>query len=427
MKYKQSRHSIQAAAALSAVLLSAPAFAQQAGNTNDEIASLKRQLGQLMEKTEQISAKQQADSTKQDQMAAKISSAQPQAVNGTAGRPVTARIGGTDVRLFGSFDTYFETQDTGGGVANRLVSSGSGFNQLGFDATKDLGNGLNVFGDVRLSYQADNGVANSTARTFNSAAVGLTKDTLGTLQAGRMGTAVGEALGTFGLIRLGTGNFIYHPFTTLTHNNMIKYTSPKFSNIQVSGSVDFGEVVGENNTGSGYGATVKYDNGKTVAIGSLFSSNSPTDISTPNNRVSISSLGASHDFGFVKPFLVMQQSKSDLVPVTLDQTVWYAGVDIPVGPGKLRLEAESLTNNAWANTDATSVNARYDWQLMAGTSVYFTYTQIMNKRAVYNPIVGTGGFAAVSQVNSNPLNPSFNTNLNGTSPSALGVGIKFDF
>jgi hypothetical protein len=58
MKYKQSRHSIQAAAALSAVLLSAPAFAQQAGNTNDEIASLKRQLGQLMEKTEQISAKQ---------------------------------------------------------------------------------------------------------------------------------------------------------------------------------------------------------------------------------------------------------------------------------------------------------------------------------------------------------------------------------
>jgi predicted porin len=427
MKYKQSRHSIQAAAALSAVLLSAPTFAQQTGNTNDELAALKRQVGQLMEKIEQISAKQQADSTKQDQIAAQISSTQPQSANGTAVRPVTARIAGADVRLFGSFDTYFETQDTGGGVANRLVSSGSGYTQLGFDATKDLGNGLAVFGDARLSYQPDNGAANSTARTFNTATVGLTKDTLGTLQAGRMGTQAGEALGTFGLIRLGTGNFIYNPFTTLTHSNMIKYTSPKFSNVQVSGSVDFGEVAGANSTGSGYGATVKYDNGKTVAIGSLFSSNSPTDISTANNRVSINSLGVSHDFGFVKPFLVMQQAKSDLAPVTLNQFGWYAGVDIPVGPGKLRLEAESVKNDAWANSDARSVNVRYDWQLMAGTSVYFTYTKIMNDGGVYYPIVGTGGFAAVAQVNANPLNPSFNTTLNGTSPSALGVGVKFDF
>jgi hypothetical protein len=42
--------------------------------------------------------------------------------------------------------------------------------------------------------------------------------------------------------------------------------------------------------------------------------------------------------------------------------------------------------------------------------------------------VGTGGFAAVPQLAAaNPLNPTFNTSLNGASPTALGVGIKFEF
>lgn len=426
MKFMQTRQTVRLAT-LSAVLMSAPAFAEEAGDTNAEITALKRQVGQLMEKIDQISAKQQADAEKQDKIEAKITSTLAQAPVGKGGKPITARMGGVDVRLFGSFDAYIESQRTGAGTVNRLASSGSGYTQLGFDATKDLGNGLSAFGDVRLSYQTDNGKTNSTVRTFNTAVVGLSKDALGTIQAGRMGTQVGEALSTFRLIRLGTGNFIYNPFTTLTHDNVVKYTSPKFANFQASGNIEFGETVGAQSRGRGTAGMLKYDDGKTVALGGIMKSNSPTDISTAGDKISIYSIGASHDFGFVKPFVVMQTAKSDKSPQSLNQNGWYAGVDLPLGPGTLRLESEWVKNKAWAKSDAKSANIRYDWLLNPGVTLYFTATKIWDDANVYYPIVGTGGFAAVAQANTNPLNPSFNTSLNGKSPSSLAAGVKFDF
>jgi predicted porin len=416
-------------AALAAVFMATPARAEE----TPEVAALRRQVVQLTEQINQLAAQQQTSDQKQQKLETQLDSvAQSAVVTPKSGgrdtaRPVASRYAGLDVRLFGSFDAYVESQQTGAGMINRLASSGSGYTQLGFDASRDIGNGFRAFGDVRLSYQTDNGKTNSTVRTFNTATVGIASSELGTLQVGRMGTQVGIALSAFRLVRLGTGNFIYNPFTTLTHDNTIRYTSPNFSHMQASASVDLGETVDTQKKGRGWSGMLKYDDGKTVVLGGVFSTNAPTDISTANDKVTIQTLGASHNFGLFKPFVVVQRAKSNLVPLSLNQVGWYAGVDIPAGPGSLRFEAEGVKNKAWAEADAKSLNVRYDWLLGPDLTMYFTYTKIFDEANVYYPIVGTGGFAAVAQSNTNPLNPTFNTSLNGKSPHAVAVGIKFDF
>jgi predicted porin len=373
-----------------------------------------------------LSAKQ-IDTARKQQVMEAATPASAASSTSAAGRGISSRFGGVDVRLFGSFDAYYEYQNTGAGNVNRLAASGSGYAQLGFDAVKDLGNGTKVFGDVRLSYQPDNGKTNSTVRTFNTALVGVSSDRLGTLQVGRQGTQMGEALSTFRLIRLGTGNFIYAPFSTLTHDNVVKYVSPEFGHFRASVNVDFGEVVGNASQGRGAAAMLKYDDGKTTALGGIFQSTAPLDISTANARLKVVTFGAAHNFGFMKPFAVVQTVKSSVTPVLANQTGLYYGIDFPVGPGTLRLEGESVKNRAWAKADARSGNIRYDWLFAPNTIIYFVGTKIQNGANVYYPIVGTGGFAAVSQVSTNPLNPTFNTNLNGKNPSSLAVGVKFDF
>jgi predicted porin len=226
---------------------------------------------------------------------------------------------------------------------------------------------------------------------------------------------------------LGTGNFIYAPFSTLTHDNAVKYISPEFNHFRASANVDFGEVVGSAGQGRGAAAMLKYDDGKTTALGGFFQSRAPLDISTSGDRLSVVTLGAAHNLGFMKPFLLVQNVKSSNAPRAADQRGLYYGIDFPVGPGTLRVEGESVKNNAWSKADAKSGNIRYDWNVAPNTMIYFSGTKIQNGANVYYPIVGTGGFAAVSQVSTNPLNPTFNTALNGKSASSLAVGVKFDF
>jgi predicted porin len=396
--------------ALASAMIGTNANAQESGDTKAQIDALKAQVGQLTQQVHELGARQATPSAASDV------------------RGVKARFGDVDVRLFGSFDAYYEIAKTGGGTVNRIASSGSGYAQLGFDATRDLGNGSKVFGDVRLSYQPDNGRTNSTVRTFNSAMVGFSSERLGTLQIGRQGTQMGEVLSTFRLIRLGTGNFIYNPASTLTHDNVVKYISPKFGHFSVSANVDFGEVLGNQNDGRGAAALLKYDDGKTTALGGIFQSRDPLDIANGGgDTLRVVSLGASHNLGFMKPFVVMQTVKSSKAPIRADQRGLYYGIDFPVGPGTLRVESESVSNKAWSLSDARSMNVRYDWTLAPNTIVYFSATKIKSDANVYYPIVGTGGFAAETRVQANPLNPSFNTTMNGKDPSSLAVGVKFDF
>jgi predicted porin len=410
--------------ALLSASLGTNVFAQDT-NTAAQIEGLKAQIGQLVQQVNDLSTRQQEADRKQTVSAV----AEPN--KASSDRGLRARYEGADVRVFGSFDVYYESQDTGNGQVDRLVSSGSGYTQLGFDAVKDIGQGTSVFGDVRLSFQPDNGKTNSTVRTFNTGWVGLTNNRLGTLQLGRQGTQMGEVLSTFRLIRLGTGNFIYSPASTLTHDNVVKYISPKFGNFQVSGNIDLGETVGNQRTGRGAAVLLKYDDGKTTALGGIFQSNAPLDMAATatDDRVEVASFGIGHNFGFMKPFFVAQNVRSDKSQNQIDLRGLYYGIDFPVGPGTLRLEGESITNNTLTNANATSMNIRYDWQLAANTMIYFTATKIQNDANVYYPIVGTGGFAAVPVSNTGVTqnNQTFNTSMNGMSPSSFAVGIKFDF
>jgi predicted porin len=401
--------------ALLSASFGANAIAQDA-STEAQINALKSQIGQLTQKVNDLGARQQQTSSSTD----------------TTSPGIRARYKDIDVRLFGSLDVYYENQNTGKDNINRIVSSGSGYSQLGFSATKQLSPETSIFGDTRLSYQPDNGKTNSTSRTFNSVIVGAANDRFGTLQVGRQGTQMGEALASFRLIRLGTANFIYNPVNTLTHDNMVKYISPKFGNFQASGNIDFSESTTQPSRGTG--AMLKYDNGQTMVLGGISKSNAALDNITSNDTVSVTSLGVTHDLGFMKPFIVAQNVKSNRDLNKIDLNTLYYGIDVPVGPGTLRVEGETLRNKSLANANARSMSLRYDWKLDSNITLYFVAAKIKNEANVYYPIVGTGGFGAVAPGTSAAAtapttqnNSTLNTAYNGVSPRTFAVGIKIDF
>jgi predicted porin len=405
MKHHQQFKKIGIFALLSA-LLGTSALAQDA-STDAQLNTLKSQIGQLTQQVNDLSVRSNA---------------------ATSRAGVKARFNDTEVSLVGSFDMYYEHQNTGKENMDRLVSSGSGYSLLGFAATKNLGNGTSIYGDARIAYQADNGNAISATgtRLFTTAWVGVSNNERGTVQFGRQGTQMGEALGTFRLIRLGTANFIWNPSNSLTHSNMLKYISPKFGNFQASGSIDFAESTTQK--GNGSAAMLKYDDGKTIALGGVLNSNAALDAIASNDKVTVTSFGASHNLGFMSPFVVAQNTKSNNALNMIDLRALYLGIDIPVGPGSLRIEGETLTNNSLTNANAKSKSVRYDWKLDANTTIYFVGTKINNQASVYYPIVGTAGISATPVVPGTPQNnQSVNTNYNGANPSSLAVGIKYDF
>jgi predicted porin len=396
-------------AALVSVTLGSSAFAQDDA-TDAKINALKSQIGQLTQQVNDLSSRSNASAS-------------------SSGSGVKSRFKDTEVSLFGSFDMYYEHQKTGKETMDRLVSSGSGYSLLGVSATKNIGNGTTVYGDARISFQSDNGkaIGDSGTKLFTTSWVGISNQERGTLQLGRQGTQMGEALGSFRLIRLGTANFIYHPANTLTHANMVKYISPKFNNLQASGSVDFPESTTAP-TSTGRSAMLKYDDGKTVALGGVHKSNAALDLISSKDTVTVTSYGAQHNLGFMSPFAVVQTSKSNMALNRIDLQAHYYGIDFPVGPGTLRVEGETLKNNSLANSNAKSKSVRYDWKLDPSTTIYFVSTKIDNEAKVYYPIVGTGGWAATPvALGSTQNNQSVNTNYNGLSPSSLAVGIKVDF
>lgn len=333
---------------------------------------------------------------------------------------IPAHAQSSNVKMYGVLDGFVEAANTGQGTVYRVGSGGIYSTRIGFAGVEDLGNGMKALFVLESQFAIDTGTLNNGGRLFGrTATVGLEKEGVGKIELGRMATQINESLSTLYMARYGAGNFIYNPNSTMIHDNTLKYTSPAWGPVVVAVRYDFGEAAGSGTSNSGRSIMATYRQGAATALAGYTQTFAPLDITAVGDKMKSFTLGGAYDFGVIRPLLLIQTVKSDKTPLVLDQRMINVGLEVRAGAGGVRLEYETLKNNALANADAKALSVRYDYPLSKRTTLYTGAVKVRSESSVYYPIVGASGSSPVAF----PIAASFN----GKDPSSFIVGIAHMF
>ena len=324
----------------------------------------------------------------------------------------TAAQAQSSVTLFGVIDTgVTHLSSSGSGSVTQASPDGNTSSRLGFRGSEDLGGGLKASFWLESAYESDTGAGGSTS-TDNM------KNQSGGLTFGRRSTV--SLSGGFGEVRLGR-DFVpgfsnlavsgggYHAFGTngvgssaalfypapgargVTHvraSNSIAYHMPKMGGFFGTVMYAFGENAA-NHDGRVIGGRLGYANGPlSVAAAITKSTNSVVGDLRQTN------VGASYDFGVVKPMVLVGENRAGDDKKT---RVWAVGAHVPVGPaGQVRVSYSAVKATNVAN-DANHIALGYVHNLSKRTALYGTVARVKNKDGGKAFTVGDG--LAVSQAN----------------------------
>lgn len=281
-----------------------------------------------------------------------------------------------------------------------IESGGPDSTHVGVNVSNDLGNGLKAIGNLEYGTNLTNngGMGNFNAR---KKMIGLSSDSMGTLQAGWLPTegyafslkfdpfAEGGADPMGAMV--GGGGFLIGWTGGANHgDHAIDYTSPDFSGFkfeighQTTDDTTGGLVLpsgASNNTGTL--ASLNYDAGH-LSLGFVYATTSPavsTDAQTEY------ALGASYDFTVVKLLGTWQQGKYKNATTaslpgstdpTANNTAYNLSATIPAGPGSFAL-GYAKTSMGIANAiDGTAYAVSYGWPLSKQATVYAAYEHVTN-------------------------------------------------
>jgi predicted porin len=299
-------------------------------------------------------------------------------------------------------------QKTGQGTIIRLGSCGIYSTRLNFSGTEDLGGGTKAGFLLETLFNADTGGFSSGGFAGRTAIGTIQNETYWRLDAGRQATALLEALTYFYMARYGSGNFLYNPNSTLTHNNSLRYASPNLGPVTVVVRYDLGEALGNQGTGRPASAMGLYRQGGAFGLVGYSFSDGPIDINL-GDKVKMAIAGFSYDFGVAKPEILIQNFRSELDPRSVNRTITQVGLDVSAGVGTVRAEFETVANHAISHANAKAYSLRYDYPLSKRTTAYTGIAKIQDQSNVYYPIVGASG--------SSPVAFPIPSRFNGTSPS----------
>lgn len=299
----------------------------------------------------------------------------------------------SSVTLFGVADVGV-ARLTGNGTSKTGVSTGgANISRWGFRGTEDLGQGLKAGFWLEAGMNLDDGTGKGAG---------------GGMAFNRRSTV--SLLGDFGELRLGRDDaptflstLIFDPFLTNGVGGTMSFIMLG-APIQVSNTVGYflpgnlggfygqvqhamGEQVaanGNKNLGNYTGGRVGYRNGPVniaLASGKLKGA-------TSNDDVSANNLGASYDFGVVKPMLLWVTEKKGPIKITAIQL----GLTAPVGPGEFRTSFGRYdTSNG--NADWSKFSIGYGYNLSKRTQLYGTFARLSNKDGAQKSI-GVQGLTA---------------------------------
>ncbi|MFJ9534885.1 porin [Herbaspirillum sp. NPDC101396] len=174
----------------------------------------------------------------------------------------------SNVTIYGSLDAGVAyVSNLGGGSVARLDQGTMQPDRIGFRGTEDLGGNLKANFQLESGIYTDTGGQPTAGKLFNRySTVGLSGD-FGAVSMGHMPDIVFDYVGKLSNGYQLTNWYLFHPgnldslANTYQFDNAVRYTSPKFAGLELSGMYGFGEVAGDSSNGRNVSAGATYTNG----------------------------------------------------------------------------------------------------------------------------------------------------------------------
>jgi len=174
----------------------------------------------------------------------------------------------SNVTIYGSLDAGVAyVSNLGGGSVARLDQGTMQPDRIGFRGTEDLGGNLKANFQLESGIYTDTGGQPTAGKLFNRySTIGLSGD-FGAVTMGHMPDIVFDYVGKLSNGYQLTNWYLFHPgnldslANTYQFDNAVRYTSPTFSGLQLSGMYGFGEVAGDSNNGRNVSTGATYTNG----------------------------------------------------------------------------------------------------------------------------------------------------------------------
>lgn len=323
-----------------------------------------------------------------------------------------AAVAQSSVTLFGVLDANVRYTKSSGQTLKKADSSGLNTSRFGVRGTEDLGGGLKVGFWLESELATDTGAAGS-AFWGRRSTVSLMGD-FGEVRLGRYKTASRLHIEDFDPSQAtGMGNVlaVYSSLGAAGTNlaagradNLASYLTPNnLGGFYAAVDVSAGEgTVGTANKGyygrAGYKQGALHVSGAYASVGQ-------------SSKYKLAAIGASYDFGIVKPAFNYSQAKY----LNRKEDVFTLSATAPLGQGQLMASyTDAKFNNAAETAGISAGDAKlyfvgYVYNLSKRTALYTTYGTIDNNGAGKFAVAGSPVVAA------------------GRSSSGFDVGIRHSF
>ncbi|MCZ2497289.1 porin [Xylophilus sp. Kf1] len=362
-----------------------------------------------------------------------------------------AAMAQSSVTLFGIIDAgvgYVKAD--GAGHTTGLLNGGNGTSRLGFRGTEDLGGGLaaSFWLEGALNNDVGGGASQTTGFDFQRRSTVSLSGTFGEIRLGRdfaatylpsisydvsgqrgfeqieqYGAAGAGMTGINGTTRVNNAVSYFLPATLGGFYGNVQYAFGERNSNTTATTLANGLSTGAQSpitdkTGNFIGGRLGYANGPldvSGSYGSFADAVRTVGAASYAEDYKIANIGASYDFGIVKPMAFFQQDKIDGRATIGDYKLntLAIGATAPLGAGVLRAQVSRYDLKNSGN-DATKVSLGYVYNLSKRTAVYADVARLNNKgNAVFN-FQGVGGLT-----NGNPTA--------GGNATAVAVGVKHSF
>jgi len=366
-----------------------------------------------------------------------------------------AAMAQSSVTLFGIIDAGVGyVKNEGGGHSTGLISGGNSTSRLGFRGTEDLGGGLaaSFWLEGALNNDVGNGASQTSGLDFNRRSTISLSGTFGEVRLGRdfaatylpllaydpfgqrglgtietVGVAGSGTTGLNGTTRVSNSIAYFLPATLGGFYGNVQYAfgernSNQTAVVNAAGISGTAAAATTDKTGNFLGARLGFANGPLDVSGSLGvfqDAVRATGVGATAyaDDYKIANLGASYDFGVVKPMVVVQSEKIDGrtgVP-EFKLNTYSIGATAPLGAGLLRAGV-SRYDVKDSNNDANKFAIGYVYNLSKRTAVYADIARINNKGSSTYTFNGLGGSLGGA------VAPTAGNNATG-----VAVGVKHAF
>jgi len=363
-----------------------------------------------------------------------------------------AAMAQSSVTLFGVIDAgvgYIKAD--GAGHTTGLISGGNSTSRLGFRGTEDLGGGLaaSFWLEGQLSNDVGAGASQTSGFDFARRSTVSLSGNFGEVRLGRdfaatyLNTLAFDAFGQRGLgqvetVGVAAGGVTGLNGTTRVSNGVAYFLPANLGGLYGNVQYAFGERSSNQAPVAGFGSATTAITDKTGNYlgGRIGYANGPLDVAASYGRFAdavrtvavgsyaedynLGNIGASYDFGVVKPMILVQSEKIDgrtagaAAVGDFKLNTYAIGATAPLGAGVLRASVSRYDVKNSSN-DANKFAIGYVYNLSKRTAVYADVSRIANKGAAQYTFGGLGGSLATGTV------------TGGGDVTGVAVGVKHSF